>query len=336
MILIQSQDFDISTNEVIEWLISFGAPFKRLNVEEHTARLVAMDIAADGRLNFTLAIGHDRIHTQQLTAYWHRRGKMNLDPIERHGYSNLKGTFGQKAVNEIKINLQRERETLNLMIDKELTELPRSIGDAGKGTLNKLSVLQKAAEVGLKISPTVITSEKQVMNSFLDDQKEIITKAILDNLFTQTVNENLVFYTELISRERMTELPDNFFYSLFQKKIEKAYELRIFYLLEKFYAMAIFSQSDDQTSVDFRKYNDSKPNRRVPFELPEEIKTKLSTLMKMIKLNSGSIDMIVTKDLEYIFLEVNPVGQFAMVSHPCNYPAEKEIAQYLSTGQMPD
>jgi hypothetical protein len=36
-----------------------------------------------------------------------------------------------------------------------------------------------------------------------------------------------------------------------------------------------------------------------------------------------------TKKGEYVFLEVNPIGQFGMVSAPCNYNLEKKIAQYL-------
>lgn len=39
--------------------------------------------------------------------------------------------------------------------------------------------------------------------------------------------------------------------------------------------------------------------------------------------------MVFTKKEEYIFLEVNPVGQFNMTSVPCNYNLEKIIAQKL-------
>jgi D-alanine-D-alanine ligase-like ATP-grasp enzyme len=51
--------------------------------------------------------------------------------------------------------------------------------------------------------------------------------------------------------------------------------------------------------------------------------------MNKLDLNCGSIDMIVTPKNEYVFLEVNPVGQFGMVSYPCNYNLEKKIAEYL-------
>lgn len=53
--------------------------------------------------------------------------------------------------------------------------------------------------------------------------------------------------------------------------------------------------------------------------------------MKMLKLESGSLDFIVTPDNEYYFLEVNPVGQFNFVSEICNYHIEKHIAKTLSS-----
>jgi glutathione synthase/RimK-type ligase-like ATP-grasp enzyme len=51
--------------------------------------------------------------------------------------------------------------------------------------------------------------------------------------------------------------------------------------------------------------------------------------MKTIGMKSGSIDLIVDENNDYIFLEVNPIGQFAQVSIPCNYYIEEYIANYL-------
>lgn len=39
--------------------------------------------------------------------------------------------------------------------------------------------------------------------------------------------------------------------------------------------------------------------------------------------------MIVRDTGEYIFLEINPVGQFTFIGHPCNYYLEKELADQL-------
>jgi glutathione synthase/RimK-type ligase-like ATP-grasp enzyme len=125
-------------------------------------------------------------------------------------------------------------------------------------------------------------------------------------------------------------LPLNFFPSLFQQKIEKKYELRVFYLNNVFYSMAIFSQNDMKTKIDFRNYNYKTPNRNVPYKLPLEIESKLHLLMLQLELTTASIDLIVDLNENYVFLEVNPDGQFGMISYPCNYYLEKEIANQLT------
>ena len=48
--------------------------------------------------------------------------------------------------------------------------------------------------------------------------------------------------------------------------------------------------------------------------------------MQALGFNTGSIDLILTPQGEYVFLEINPEGQFGMVSHPCNYYLEREMA----------
>ena len=51
--------------------------------------------------------------------------------------------------------------------------------------------------------------------------------------------------------------------------------------------------------------------------------------MQGLELETGSLDLLVTPDGREVFLEVNPVGQLGMVSHPCNYQLERKIAQLL-------
>jgi glutathione synthase/RimK-type ligase-like ATP-grasp enzyme len=51
--------------------------------------------------------------------------------------------------------------------------------------------------------------------------------------------------------------------------------------------------------------------------------------MKELQLDTGSIDMIKCTDGKYYFLEVNPVGQYDMISMPCNFHLSEIIASEL-------
>lgn len=131
-------------------------------------------------------------------------------------------------------------------------------------------------------------------------------------------------YTSLV--EDVTK--ETFFISFFQDMIIKDFDLRIFYLNEQIWSYVIFSQTDEQTMLDFRKKNDKKPNRIVRYKLSSEIELKICELMKELDLNSGSLDFIKSGE-KFFFLEVNPIGQFTNLSFLCNEYLEKEIANYL-------
>ncbi|WP_228444971.1 ATP-grasp domain-containing protein [Chryseobacterium indoltheticum] len=133
-----------------------------------------------------------------------------------------------------------------------------------------------------------------------------------------------MMYTSIVEKPEK----DTLFISFFQEKIEKDFEIRTFYLNGKTWSMAIFSQNDEQTKVDFRKYNDDKPNRNVRYKLPKDIEEKVHILMQTLDLNCGSLDFMKSGN-KYYFLEINPVGQFGNVSADCNYFLEREIALQL-------
>jgi glutathione synthase/RimK-type ligase-like ATP-grasp enzyme len=103
----------------------------------------------------------------------------------------------------------------------------------------------------------------------------------------------------------------------------------VFYLDGRFFAWAIISQSSAQTSTDYRKYDAQKPNRVVPYSLPENVEQKLMDLFGKIGLNTGSVDLMVDSEDDYYFLEINPVGQFGVLSKSTNYQLELEIARWL-------
>jgi glutathione synthase/RimK-type ligase-like ATP-grasp enzyme len=148
------------------------------------------------------------------------------------------------------------------------------------------------------------------------------------NFFPYHGNEYGLYTIRLTLRE-LNDLPDRFLPTLFQRQIPKQYEIRTFYLDGACHSMAIFSQGDKQTELDYRRYNHSRMNQMVPFALPAEQEAAAGRLMKDLEMNSGSLDIIRDTDGRYVFLEVNPVGQFGMVSRPCNYYLEEKVAAYL-------
>jgi ATP-GRASP peptide maturase of grasp-with-spasm system len=307
MILILSDEFDFSTTQVLEWLDTYSLKWIRINPNEKIKlKFLGDDILFDLKGNSFLL--------SEVKGFWYRRG-----------FLNLFNSFLIKSQEVINI----QKEELYKIVDFIFYELKNkiSINDYNNSDVNKLIVSSMARQFGLKTPKDLIFSEKAFMQDYTKDQP-YITKTISGNTVFKIENHQVFNYTSLIDLENI-KYSESFFPSFVQNSINKKYELRIFYFNDDFYSMAIFSQLDNKTKVDFRNYNKEKPNRNVPYKLPTIIKSRLTKLMKKLDLDCGSIDMIVNHANEYVFLEVNPIGQFGMVSYPCNFKLEKKIANYF-------
>jgi len=195
----------------------------------------------------------------------------------------------------------------------------------------KTDVLNKAKKCGLTIPEWIITNNKTDLMPFFNKHKDIATKTFTP-LWYHEEDCSFKNLTNKVSIDKDLDLiPDTFPETFFQKYIEKKHELRVFYFQGKFYTMAILSQNNDQTEIDFRHYSKENPNRSIPFSLPPFYAKKLDKLSKLLNLQTGSFDILVDYNDAYHFLEVNPVGQFGMVSYPCNYNIERDIAVKLKS-----
>ena len=321
MILILSKNKnELTTDEVMDWLYFYGADFHRINGED-------LEIE-----DFSLELGTDNIKDSIISKFseagviWYRRWYEvanniqyfeNIEPKEAANYF----FYSKSEVSYLSAFVFKAFE------NKFWVDYPPSTN------VNKLSVLDKARSLGFKIPETLVTNKKATLKQFLFKHKVIITKPISEVLFLNLKGYHFLTTTKKITRKNVDNLPDVFAVSLLQEMINKKFEIRVFILGEELYSMAIFSQNDSKTIDDFRNYNRERPNRFVPYILPKEIQKRIMDLMKALNLKSGSVDLIKSIDDEFVFLEINPNGQFGMVSKPCNYFLEKKMAEYLIKAQ---
>jgi ATP-GRASP peptide maturase of grasp-with-spasm system len=252
---------------------------------------------------------------------WYRRSVLNFS---KHKFLYEKDLYFE---NQIQNQLNSEIHYLQQFVETFLFK--NSLNKRSDVFLNKLSVLNIAHKIGLNIPTSKIISSKENLIKFYKNEGALITKNYSPGVFVNFKNGYLNSYTTEIKEQEINSLNKYFHPMLFQKKIEKTFEIRSFYISNKFYSIAIMSQNDEKTKLDFRNYNKNIPNRTPPYNLPKIIENRLSKLMNNLELNSGSIDLLVDKKGHYFFLEINPIGQFYQVSKPCNYLLEKKIANYL-------
>lgn len=310
MILILSEENDMSTSHVIDWLIYFKQKFVRIN-NVQDLKIKYLDLDND---SFELEYQGKEIISKEIKGYWYRRGY--LDTVN-HEYSK------NKKVNDLLVRFINSENKVPLAFVISLLEnnLTSKISGFFAPNVNKLFQLHIAKKSGLKIpSSYIFTENRKIAGNY-------ITKS-MDNVFDFIDQKySIINYTNKVESDDMRRIIAP---SFVQECIDKKFEVRTFYLHGKTYSMGIFSQRNSKTKIDFRHYDDSLPNRNPPVKLPEELERKIGVFMKSLHLDCGSLDFVYSTSGEFIFLEVNPIGQFGMTSSPCNYHLEKLIAKTLT------
>lgn len=299
MIEIISEENDKSIDNIVKWLIFYEKEFNRFNFENFT--------------DFSFLIGEDTSSKNIL----HRRARLT--------------TFLNTGLHRLDNYVREETNMLLKAWEKIIKDNEESnyVGEFNEEEQhNKLLDLHIANSVGLMIPKTLVTNSKKKLKAF-SDKYSVITKAIKTPVNLKF--EDIIIQdkgTLFVEKKDIEELDDYFSLSIFQEYIQKDYEIRTFVYQNKIFSMAIFSQSDKKTQVDYRNYNIERPNRCVPFKFPKIIEKKILQFFNIKKINVGSVDIIKTED-KFYFLENNPQGQYEWLSENCNYYIDKLIAKDL-------
>lgn len=312
MIVVISIERDPSTNDVCDWINHFGYDVFRINHIQDICSFLSKN---------NIALGSNNILDDIVDSVWYRRRPSTISNKDI-----FENTLTQTTVNEF----YRSEQQAVFQAFCAILSKKRWLNNWNNSSPGKIEQLLIAFSIGLKIPSTTIIGNKTDLYHFLLSNGKIITKPIQDVRSVTVDDIQYSQYTTPIKKKDISAISYTFFPGLFQKNIKKNLEIRSFYLNGRMYSMAICSSFDKQTKTDFRRYNDKHPNRRVPYQLPIAIEEKIHVFMNRMNLNCGSIDLILGSDGEYYFLEVNPVGQFGMVSYPCNYYLEREMANFLT------
>jgi len=329
MVLIFCDPCDNSTALVLDWLIHLGQPFKVILTTD-VITIKRIEIRPEIVFHFSVPSHDGILSTDMFTAVWYRRNMpgIQIPPLVVGDW------LDEKFRTRLRSYWSMEQDALHDEFMRVLATIP-SVGSAFHCGENTLRDLAAFAKVGGIIPKTLITTSKNEVQVFLDGFPHgVVCKKLNYGFNIDTPSGFFGQYTEIVDASTLDKLPEQFGLTLFQESIPKFVELRIYVLGDHLFAMAIFSQSNELTRTDFRL--EQSHMRTAPFELPDEIKALIRFFMKEIGTNTGSIDMILTPLNEYVFLEINTIGQFGMVSQGCHYQLEKQIAHELRGAANPD
>lgn len=194
--------------------------------------------------------------------------------------------------------------------------------------------LALAKRVGLEIPASLVTNDPADAISFFEKMNgRVIYKALTQyEQFSPIPRSGVahMIFTNPISRADLVESAGSICAApcLFQELIEKDFELRVVVVGRRIFTAAIASQTAPGALYDWRHAEGGPPPSR-RFNLPSEVSRRLLVLMETLGLEFGCVDMIVTPDGRYVFLEVNANGQWYWLEDQTGMPVCEAIAESL-------
>lgn len=313
-ILLITNKSDITTDFIVKCLIGRGAPFYRLNTEDIG---VSLQLFFDFNKKKYSIIDKSRcieIDLLQIKSVYFRRPEIRkIDSSLSLGEANF-------IISEILFSLEGLYQILNKAY--WLNNVFR-IREAE----NKIHQLILAKEIGLNTPNAVITNNQTYAHNFYKENDELcIIKPIKSGLVEGKEEEGVIFTNKVkLNKANLARVESCPVY--LQKLIIKKGDIRITVIGDEIFAAFIHSQETIESKIDWRK--SSKSLIHSPIDVPKEIIAKCLTLVKQLKLNFAAIDFILDTENNYIFLEINPNGQWAWIERKLNYPISNKITDIL-------
>ncbi len=210
------------------------------------------------------------------------------------------------------------RGLLDLLADAAWIDPPDRIRAAD----NKTRQLRLARDVGLDIPDTVITSDPATVRRFFAAHGgQVVTKlqtALTHAMHGGGLPTRLLRPADLDALAGLRHCP-----MVFQRYIPKSLELRVAWVDGEALVGAL---DGARCGVDWR--HESTATWR-PHALPAPIHARLAELMRRLELRQGALDLILTPTGDYVFLEVNPTGEWGMLQRDLGLPIADSIAAAL-------
>jgi hypothetical protein len=199
---------------------------------------------------------------------------------------------------------------------------------------NKLRQLQGAQALGLAVPETLVSNDPDDIKAFLREHQAAgtIFKSFRPVQFDEGDRVAAVhthpIAVDMLPRDQFLQLSPG----IFQAYVPKAFEARVTCMGGELFAARLDSQQTANGKLDWRLEHPSE----LPvgaLELPVEVAKRCRALLQRLGLVFGCIDFIVTPAGEYVFLEVNQMGQFLWVeqANP-EFPLLQAFAEFLVSG----
>ncbi|MEV5407693.1 MvdC/MvdD family ATP grasp protein [Thermopolyspora sp. NPDC052614] len=277
----------------------------------------------DGRVRRRLRTGSADVDLDRLTAVWFRRPR---PPV---AHPEIVDAAARGYV---------EQECLAFAADLwdqlgcRTVPAPRGVVTLAQ---RKSSQLALAGRLGFELPATLITNDP---DAFLDfyarHDGRIITKPFDNPWAPRADGEETSRLAEPVSTRDVAYADAiRFAPVITQEYVDKRVELRVTVVGRAVFAAEIHSQENNHARFDWRRY-DLGSTRHEVHRLPGDVARRCVEIVERLGLCYGALDLILTPDGRYVFLEVNPSGQWLWIEQATGLPISEALCDLLLYGEV--
>jgi hypothetical protein len=306
MILLIAEPQDVHARVVARRLELRGVSHAIVNSADFPQRLRISARYADGRFAIRMVNGSPIVQDEEIQGVWLRR--FHAHDISPAIADEAVAAFAYREARELFLGWTASvRNVINPRSEEWRAEL-------------KPFQLFAAQEVGLRIPRTLVSNDPGEIRAFADSlDGEAIFKVLSATPFQFTAT-TILEERHLAMLDAAPLAP-----TIFQERIRADRHLRVTVVDDRVFTAAI-EPVREEGMLDWRLDRDPKME---PYDLPESIEQGVLALRRRLGLRFGAIDMILDSKGEYVFLEINPGGQWLFAEIHAGLPISDAIADAL-------
>jgi glutathione synthase/RimK-type ligase-like ATP-grasp enzyme len=181
-----------------------------------------------------------------------------------------------------------------------------------------------------RVPRTLITNDATHVQQFAQQLSGPMIYKSLSAPSIRTDGELRLIYATQVGGDALRDDDIRLTAHLFQEWIPKEYDVRLTVAGNRFFAVAIHASSD-RAHVDWR--SDYGALKYESIETPEGVRYSAKVLLERFGLQFGAFDFVVTPDGEWVFLELNPNGQWSWIEDHTGLPITIAVADLLTGGE---
>jgi ATP-grasp ribosomal peptide maturase len=312
-VLVLTQRLDPTADLVIRELQQRGTPVLRCDPGDFPESVeLTAHVSPAGAVTGTLRSGERQVDLEKITAVYHRR------PTPHRAHPGLDHGEGSWSVREAAAGFGGVLAAL----DRPWVNHP----DLNRAAAHKPRQLVAAARAGLTVPESLVTNSADTAQLFAGARGRTVYKAMTGGPDTTGAPVRAsALYTTLVTPDEITPGVARTAH-LFQEWVDKAYEVRLTVIGQRLFATRIDAHGQ-KARTDWRSDYRNLSYRAV--EAPADVVRAVHRLMSGFQLAYGALDFVVTHGGRWVFLELNPNGQWGWLQLATGQPIAAAIADHL-------